>query len=178
MSERRATADTVQDKPQNKIDVTEEAVWRALEDVKDPEIPVVSVVEMGIVREVAVDGGRVTVKMTPTFSGCPALHVMKSDIEQRVHELGAEDVVVETVLHPPWTTDWITDEARQKLKAFGLSPPQKHGGNLPVTFYEPAACPYCDSKNTTVKNTFGPTLCRAIYYCNDCQEPFEQFKAL
>lgn len=158
--------------------LTEEGIWRALEEVKDPEIPVVSVVEMGIVRDVAVDGRAVTVKMTPTFAGCPALHVMRQEIEQAVRNLGAADVTVETVLHPPWTTDWITDEARQKLKAFGLSPPQKHGGDLTVTFYEPAVCPNCDSKNTTVKNTFGPTLCRAIYVCNECQEPFEQFKAL
>ncbi|MDX1687032.1 MAG: 1,2-phenylacetyl-CoA epoxidase subunit PaaD [Candidatus Promineifilaceae bacterium] len=174
MSKRATAVETAQEK----ADLTEEAVWQALEEVKDPEIPVVSVVEMGIVRDVAVDDGRVAVKMTPTFSGCPALHVMEREIEQKVWELGAEAVEVETVLYPPWTTDWITDEARQKLKEFGLSPPQKHGGNVAVTFYEPAACPYCDSKNTTVKNTFGPTLCRAIYYCNDCQEPFEQFKAL
>ena len=175
MNKRQTTTDILR---QNVAELREEAVWRALEEVKDPEIPVVSVVEMGIVREVTVDGDRVSVKMTPTFSGCPAVHVMEAEIEKRVRQMGAEEVTVETVLHPPWTTDWITDEARQKLKAFGLSPPQKHGGNLAVTFYEPAACPYCDSKNTTVKNTFGPTLCRAIYYCNECQEPFEQFKAL
>jgi ring-1,2-phenylacetyl-CoA epoxidase subunit PaaD len=158
------------------IDSTQ--IWQALEEVKDPEIPVVSVVEMGIVRDVTVKGEAVVVKMTPTFSGCPALEVMRQDIEAKVRSLDIDDVTVETVLYPPWTTDWITEEARQKLKDFGLAPPMKHGGHLEITFYELAACPYCDSKNTVIKNTFGPTLCRAIYFCNDCCQPFEQFKAL
>lgn len=156
----------------------EKRIWRALESVKDPEIPVVSVVEMGIVRRVQVQGERATVHMTPTFSGCPALNVMKRDIEKCVQEMGYSDVEVKIVYHPPWTTDWITHEAREKLKNFGLAPPARHGGRLEVTFYEPATCPHCDSSDTTVKNTFGPTLCRAIYYCNNCQQPFEQFKAL
>ena len=158
--------------------ITTEQVWQALEAVKDPEIPVVSVVEMGIVRQVNVDHDHVRVQMTPTFSGCPALQVMRDEIEAEVRRLGVAEVTVETILSPPWSTDWITEEARQKLRAFGLAPPPRHGGNLAVTFFEVVACPYCDSNNTSVKNTFGSTLCRAIYYCNDCQQPFEQFKAL
>lgn len=158
--------------------ITTEQVWQALEAVKDPEIPVVSVVEMGIVRQVNVDHDHVRVQMTPTFSGCPALQVMRDAIEAEVRRVGAAEVTVETILSPPWSTDWITEEARQKLRAFGLAPPPRHGGNLAVTFFEVVACPYCDSNNTSVKNTFGSTLCRAIYYCNDCQQPFEQFKAL
>ena len=158
--------------------ISEAAVWEALEGVKDPEIPVVSVVEMGIVRAVEVEGERVRVTMTPTFSGCPALHVMRADIANCVQALGADDVEVRTVLHPPWTTDWITEEAREKLRSFGLSPPARHGGNLAITFYEPAPCPYCGAEDTSIRNTFGSTLCRAIYYCNACQQPFEQFKAL
>lgn len=159
--------------------MTEQEIWQALEEVKDPEIPVVSLVEMGIVREVAVnEAGDVTVKMTPTFSGCPALHVMQADIEEAVLAMGAASVNVEMVFDPPWTTDWISDEARAKLKSFGLSPPAKHGGRLEITFFEPVPCPYCDSTRTSVKNSFGPTLCRAIYYCNECRQPFEQFKAL
>lgn len=157
---------------------TEEEIWQALEEVKDPEIPVVSVVEMGIVREVHVEGDEARITMTPTFSGCPALQVMRAGIKAKVKTLGFESVVVQTTLHPPWTSDWITESGRQKLKEFGLAPPPKHGGNVPVTFYEPVACPYCDSENTIVKNTFGPTLCRAIYYCQACRQPFEQFKAL
>jgi ring-1,2-phenylacetyl-CoA epoxidase subunit PaaD len=159
-------------------ELTEVTIWQALEAVKDPEIPVVSVVEMGIVREVTVVGERVTVKMTPTFSGCPALDVMRRDIQACVLALGAREVHVETVLSPPWTTDWLSAETRARLKAFGLSPPPRHSGNVMVTFYEPAPCPYCDSEDTEIRNSFGPTLCRAIYYCRACQQPFEQFKAL
>lgn len=158
--------------------INEQTIWQALEDVKDPEIPVVSVVELGIIRDVIVEDDAVTVKMTPTFSGCPALHVIQRDIEAKVRSLNIDDVTVETILYPPWTTDWISEDGRQKLKSFGLAPPMKHGGNLQITFYDLAACPYCDSADTTIKNTFGPTLCRAIYYCNNCQQPFEQFKAL
>ncbi len=166
----------------SKVTITAEDVWAALDAVKDPEIPVVSVVEMGIVRDVQVretDTGRgVHITMTPTFSGCPALEVMRRDMEVCVRRMGVVEVTVETVLHPPWSTDLITDAARQKLKEFGLAPPARHGGNLIVTFYEPVACPYCDSMNTSIRNTFGSTLCRAIYFCNACQQPFEQFKAL
>ena len=152
-------------------------LWAALERVKDPEIPVISVVEMGIVRDVLLDGPGVTIKITPTFSGCPAIDVIKSDIKNSIQELGF-NVTVDTAIHPPWSSDWISDEGRQKLKDFGLSPPPRHGGRLEITFFEPAPCPYCDSLNSSIRNTFGPTLCRAIYYCNDCQQPFEQFKPL
>ncbi|MCP5096121.1 MAG: phenylacetate-CoA oxygenase subunit PaaJ [Chloroflexi bacterium] len=162
----------------NQNEITNEAVWKALDDVKDPEIPVVSLVEMGIVRDVAVVDDAVTVTMTPTFSGCPALHVMEQEIDAKMVEMGFSSVTVNVVLSPPWSSDWITDEARAKLKAFGLAPPMRHNGRIEITFYEPVACPYCDSENTAVKNTFGSTLCRAIYYCNACQQPFEQFKAL
>lgn len=167
----------------NKQDeLTSNAIWQALEEVKDPEIPVISVIEMGIVREVVAEPGpfgpEVKITMTPTFSGCPALQVIEESIAECVRQMGVAAIEVKTVLHPPWTTDWISEAGRQKLKAFGLAPPGRHGGKLAVTFYEPVACPYCDSFNTTLKNAFGSTLCRAIYYCNGCQQPFEQFKAL
>ncbi len=159
--------------------ITADIILQALQEVKDPEIPVVSVVEMGIVRDVLVTEKGVTVKMTPTFSGCPALEVMRRDIEARVKQMGFEEVSVETVLYPPWTSDWITDEAREKLRQFGLAPPPHHGGNLiAVASLDVAQCPRCGSKNTVIKNSFGPTLCRMIWYCNDCQDPFEQFKPL
>ncbi len=158
--------------------MNEEAIWQALAEVVDPEIPVVSLVEMGIVREVKLHNQSVTVTITPTFSGCPALHVMQQDIVAQLQKLGYASVSVDTVLSPPWSSDWITDEGRRKLKAFGLAPPQRHGGNIAITFYEPVTCPYCDSANTSVKNEFGPTLCRAIYFCHNCQQPFEQFKPL
>lgn len=161
------------------VKLTSENIWEVLDEVKDPEIPVVSLVEMGIIRQVEIAGKTVIVTMTPTFSGCPALQVMKSDIENRLRAAGISSVEVRQVLDPPWSSDWITAAARQKLKQFGLTPPPRHGGNLQeILLVDTVACPYCDSTNTTLKNSFGPTLCRAIHYCNDCQQPFEQFKPL
>lgn len=159
------------------IAVTEQAVWAALGEVVDPEIPVVSLVAMGIVRDVKLDGNRVTVTITPTFSGCPALEVMEEDIRARLAQMGL-DAAVERNLDPPWTSDWINEEARAKLKAIGLAPPQVHGGDFIAVLDAPIACPYCDSFNTTMKNSFGPTPCRMIYVCNNCRQPFEQFKPL
>lgn len=158
----------------------EKRIWQALEDVKDPELPMVSVVEMGIVREVIVEGDTaVTVKMTPTFSGCPALDVMRNDIQAKLTELGYTDTAVETILNPPWTSDWIADSAREKLRNLGIAPPQKHEGNVTaVAFLDVAECPRCGSKNSTLKNAFGPTLCKSVWYCHDCQDAFEQFKVL
>jgi ring-1,2-phenylacetyl-CoA epoxidase subunit PaaD len=159
--------------------VTAEQLWQALEEVKDPEIPVVSVVGLGVIRDISVAAnGAVTITMTPTFAGCPALAVMRRDVEAAARALGATDVTVTMTLSPPWTTDWIRDDARAALKAFGLAPPLRHGGNVELVFYEPVACPRCGSSETTIRNTFGPTLCRAIYYCHRCQDAFEQIKAL
>lgn len=161
----------------SELGASEQEIWTLLDSVTDPEIPVVSLVEMGIVRDVILVEREVEVSITPTFSGCPALHVMVDDIQEILTENGYKPSV-KIVHHPQWTSDWITGAARQKLKEFGLAPPPVHGGKIEVTFYEPASCPYCDSTNTIVRNNFGPTLCRAIYYCSDCQQPFEQFKPL
>ena len=158
--------------------LTSEEIWNLLEQVKDPEIPVVSVVELGIIRQVDVDGETVRVRMTPTFSGCPALQEMQNQIEARLRQAGAVQVDVQIILAPPWSTDWIAPEARQKLRDFGLAPPPVHGGNFELASLEMAACPYCSSTDTSLKNSFGSTLCRAIFYCNHCQQPFEQFKPL
>lgn len=160
------------------VTLASDELWRALGEIADPEIPVVSLVEMGIVRDVQIVQDAVVVSMTPTFAGCPALDMMRAAIAEKMRALGAERVEVKTVLTPPWSSDWITDAARAKLKAFGLAPPPKHGGNVLLFFPEENACPYCDSTNTRVTNPFGPTLCRAIYFCRNCRQPFEQFKAL
>ncbi len=154
-------------------------IWRALAGVMDPEIPVVSVVDMGIVRGVEVDADGVVVTMTPTFSGCPALVVMRRDIEAAVRSLGVERVTVHTVLHPPWSTEWISAAGREKLRQFGLAPPPRHTGTpTAVAFFDLAECPRCGSTNTSLRNAFGPTLCRMIWYCNECRDAFEQFKPL
>lgn len=158
--------------------LTADQVWQTLDQVKDPELPIVSVVELGIVRAVLVSGYAVIITMTPTFSGCPALEAMKSDMVARLGLAGAKSVEIRTVLAPPWTSDWITDAAREKLRAFGLAPPPRHEGNWERLLSDGAACPYCGSHATTLKNSFGPTLCRALYYCNNCQQPFEQFKPI
>ena len=157
--------------------LTESAVWHALETIKDPEIPVLSIVELGVVRSVSVNGDQVAVEITPTFSACPAYHVMVSIVETKLRELGAWRLEVRTVLSPPWTTDWLSDEAREKLRRFGLAVPARHEGKFQEAAELGAApCPYCGSSNTRQTNSFGCTACRAIAFCEDCHQPFEQLK--
>ncbi len=155
-------------------------VWAAVASVTDPEIPVLSVVELGIVPDVRVeaDGNRthIEVDMCPTFAGCPALEVMAGNIRQAVEAAGFDDVKVNVVFDPPWTSDRISEEGLRKLKAFGLAPPVRCGGEVKREMLEHVACPFCDSTNTTLESIFGPTLCRAIHYCNTCLQSFEQFK--
>lgn len=155
-----------------------EDIWQLLEEIKDPEIPVVSLVEMGMIRQVGLDDSKVIIILSPTFAGCPALDVMQAEINRRLRQSGALAVEVRLSLKPPWTTDWITPQGREKLKSFGLAPPPLHAGRLEQALQQPVACPYCDSTRTEVKNDFGPTLCRAIWYCYNCQQPFEQFKPI
>jgi len=161
-----------------KIQLSLRQVWALLEEVKDPEIPIVSVVEMGIIRQVKMEGDQIHIVMTPTFTGCPALHTMKQEIKDRLLEAGAIQVHIEIENHPAWSSDWITPGAREKLRSIGLAPPPLHGGNFELITLEVVVCPYCGSQDTSLKNGFGSTLCRAIFYCNACQQPFEQFKPL
>lgn len=157
---------------------TLEALWVALETVKDPEIPVVSVVELGLIRQVAAEDGRVIVTMTPSFIGCPAVDVMQQAIASALEGIGFERPEVRMTFSPPWSSDWITSEGRRKLKQFGLAPPPLHAGALETALEQAAICPYCESDHTELKNSFGSTLCRAIYVCQNCHQPFEQFKPL
>ncbi len=162
--------------------LTGEQVWNLLDEIKDPEIPVVSLIEMGMIRGVQVEaagrGQAVRVDLAPTFAGCPALRVMQEQIERRLKEAGAQRVEVRLALSPPWSSDWITPAGRQKLKDFGLAPPRKTYGRIDLEALQVVTCPYCGSQDTTLKNSFGSTLCRMIFYCNHCQQPFEQFKPL
>lgn len=156
-------------------------LWSALSKVPDPEIPVLNVVEMGIVREVQVDNDKAVITMTPTFSGCPALGVIRDSLEQAARKLGFAEVEVKTTLSPPWTTDWITAEAKAKLERYGIAPPKPKGDSdefLIQLEFSPTRCPNCGSLNTNTKNTFGSTLCKSIHVCNACHEPFESFKAV
>ncbi len=157
----------------------EGSVWDALSGVLDPEIPAVSVVDMGMIEAVAVSGTHVRVTVLPTFTGCPAVPLIKQDVSTAVAAVaGIEDVEVEFTYDPPWTPDRITDEGREKLRVFGLAPPTGTGPVLITSIGLPAiaTCPFCGSKETVAENAFGPTPCRALYYCNSCRNPFEQFK--
>ncbi|HUG47298.1 MAG TPA: 1,2-phenylacetyl-CoA epoxidase subunit PaaD [Candidatus Limnocylindria bacterium] len=155
----------------------ESAVWAALHDVHDPEIPTISVVDLGVVHRVVVDGGCVRVELLPTFVGCPAIDVMRDAVAQRLAGF-ADHVSVEISFAEPWTSERITPEGRAALRRSGFAPPPAglpdDGRALPVLPL--AECPYCGSRNTSLENVFGPTLCRAIYHCADCRQPFEQFK--
>lgn len=157
----------------------EQAVWDALSEVLDPEIPAVSVVDMGMIRSVDISQEKITVTVLPTFTGCPAIDVITSDVRRAVeHVAGESEVVVETSFSPPWTTSRITEGGRQKLKEFGLAPPSGSGPVLITQIGLPAhaECPFCGSHNTRNENAFGPTPCRSLYYCESCRNPFEQFK--
>lgn len=154
------------------------SVWAALAQVPDPEIPVVSIVDMGMVREVEVDGERVSVTFTPTFSGCPALHVIRQSIEDAVRALGVQDVEVKSTLTPPWTTDAILPDARERLRQYGIAPPAPAGEMLLTLEPEPTRCPRCGSFDVTLTASFGSTLCKRLYVCGSCKEPFEGFKSV
>lgn len=162
--------------------VTSQHIWEILQTVPDPEIPTVSVVELGIIQQVAVDkNGAVSVKMTPTFAGCPAIAMMQESIQDALNAAGIEVVNVEVVFHPPWTSDCITEAGRRKLEEFGVAPPPKlqgRGEGAVIMLMERIACPFCGSTQTRLDTPFGPTLCRAMYFCDSCRQPFEMFKPL
>jgi ring-1,2-phenylacetyl-CoA epoxidase subunit PaaD len=160
--------------------VTEAQVWQALAEIPDPEIPVISLVDLGVIRSVDVSRDQVRVEFTPTFLGCPALEVMRAQMTDAIEELGAE-ADVEVVLDDSWSTDKITPAGREKLRACGFAPPapREVGGPQLVQLQSNAfRCPYCGSQDTTLENIFGPTPCRSVRYCRSCKQPFEQFKTI
>jgi ring-1,2-phenylacetyl-CoA epoxidase subunit PaaD len=157
----------------------ESDVWEALRSVMDPEIPAVSVVEMGMIGEVSAEGHKVRVVVLPTFTGCPAISVILDEVRNAAASVPqVEEAVAETSFSPPWTTDRITEKGRRKLEEFGLAPPSGTGPVLitQIGLPDSAVCPFCGSRNTRNENLFGPTPCRALYYCESCRNPFEQFK--
>jgi ring-1,2-phenylacetyl-CoA epoxidase subunit PaaD len=161
-------------------------VYRVAERVLDPELPVVTLADLGVLRGVEVEeSGRVVVTITPTYSGCPALDEMRVDLRERLAEAGYSDVEVRTVLHPPWTTDWISDEGRRKLAEHGIAPPNRIGpgaaGPIPLRLSPPRTtvrCPRCGSVDTTELSRFSSTACKALRRCESCREPFEHVKEL
>jgi ring-1,2-phenylacetyl-CoA epoxidase subunit PaaD len=162
------------------IDQRERRVWEALAEIADPEIPAISLVDLGVIGEVSVDDERVHVQLLPTFVGCPAIEVMRQQIGERLSALDiAKRVEVEVSFATPWTSERISPVGRERLRRSGFAPPvltETAGGLDELAVMPVAECPYCGSRNTTLDNPFGPTLCRAIYHCADCRQPFEQFK--
>jgi ring-1,2-phenylacetyl-CoA epoxidase subunit PaaD len=160
--------------------VTAAQVWAAIEEIPDPEIPVISLVDLGVIRDVAVDGNAVRIELTPTFLGCPAVDAMRRALEETVAALGAEPEVA--VVHDDsWSTDSITAAGREKLRAAGFAPPAPRaaGATTLVQLRSKAfRCPYCGSTDTRLENIFGPTPCRSIRWCAGCRQPFEQFKTI
>ncbi len=157
--------------------ITEKEIWSALEIVKDPEIPTLSMVDMGIITKVEVRGeSNVYVEMTPTFTGCPAIKMMENMVADRLKEIGIETIQVTTTFDKPWNSNKLTERGLMCLKKHGLAPPPKHEGEITMELLEHSVCPHCGSKNTDMKTPFGPTLCRSMHYCNNCLQAFEQFK--
>jgi len=159
-----------------------DAILALLDTVMDPEVPVLSVRELGIVRDVTVDAnGVTTVVVTPTYSGCPAIRVIEQDITSALHDAGVDDVRIRTVYSPPWTSDWIPEPARAKLKAYGIAPPPPATAtDLVQILRAPRTpqCPYCNSHDTEVRSEFGSTACKSICWCRACGQPFEEFKGI
>jgi ring-1,2-phenylacetyl-CoA epoxidase subunit PaaD len=162
---------------------TRDDLFAILETVKDPEVPVLSVVELGVARDARIDGDEVVVTITPTYSGCPAMQTIEDDIRAAFRREGLESVRVETVFNPPWTTDWIGPAARGKLEAYGIAPPgpAPRGDDDLVPLLrrsDSVRCPYCGAARTELRSEFGSTACKSIRFCASCQQPFEQFKAI
>jgi ring-1,2-phenylacetyl-CoA epoxidase subunit PaaD len=161
------------------VTITKEDIWSWLEEVYDPEVPVLTVVDLGVVRDVSLNADGCNVTITPTYSGCPAMKRIEDDIIEKLQEKGVENVTVDLVLAPAWTTDWLSENGKRKLKEYGIAPPENEPDKS-VLFADPIVvpCPKCDSKNTRLVSQFGSTACKAHYQCNDCLEPFDYFKCL
>jgi len=166
-----------------KSDATRRSLLDLLSSIKDPELPVVDIVELGIVRDISVEGDSVQVDVTPTYSGCPAMQVIEQDIVQALEADGFREVKVRYVFSPPWTSDWLSEQTRAKLRESGIAPPmavESSGPDELITLRrarKTIACPYCGSASTEEKSEFGSTACKAIHYCNSCHQPFDYFKS-
>ena len=159
--------------------ITEKKIWSILENITDPEIPVITITDLGIVRDVKCTDGHVEVVITPTYSGCPAMDMITMQIRMALLEAGYKDFSVTTTLTPVWTTDWMTEDGRRKLQEYGIAPPNPRQSVCATDWFaaaEAVACPRCHSFHTHRISEFGSTACKALYQCDDCQEPFDYFK--
>ena len=156
-----------------------EKIWQVLDDVMDPEVPIISVVDLGIVREICETESQLVVNITPTYSGCPATLQIENDIRAALDAAGFDDVDLKTRLAPAWTSDWMSEKGRAALKDFGIAPPVGKVSKRALFGNEvPVPCPHCDSSETTVVSEFGSTACKALWKCNECKEPFDYFKCI
>jgi ring-1,2-phenylacetyl-CoA epoxidase subunit PaaD len=160
--------------------VTCERIYAWLEEVKDPEVPVLSLRELGVLRKVEIgDKEEVTITITPTYSGCPAMNTMEIQIREMLTRRGLDKFKINTVLHPPWTTDWMSSEAKEKLRRYGIAPPEGTADkNSLLGKTKTVACPRCQSRDTQMLSQFGSTACKSLYQCRDCMEPFDYFKCI
>lgn len=159
--------------------LNEQELFDLLNEIPDPEVPAISIVELGVVRRITIDPSNqsVVVTMTPTYSGCPALEVMQEAVVTKLSSAGVPTVKVVLEYAPAWTTDWLTDQTKEKLRCYGIAPPPDTNDLIAIGSIQHPACPYCGSKNTTLKSAFGSTACKALHFCSDCIQPFEEFKA-
>jgi ring-1,2-phenylacetyl-CoA epoxidase subunit PaaD len=153
-----------------------ERAWQVAAAVKDPEVPVLTIEDLGVLRDVAVDGDRIRVDITPTYSGCPAMDAIRDDVELALTRAGFDHVEVRLVLSPAWTTDWMTEAGRRKLRAYGIAPPQPGSSRRALFASEQVDCPRCASPDTECIAEFGSTSCKSLYRCRACREPFDAFK--
>jgi ring-1,2-phenylacetyl-CoA epoxidase subunit PaaD len=160
-------------------DTEEKKIWRILEQVCDPEVPVLSILDLGIVRDVKINADAIEVVITPTYTGCPAMDMISMNIKLALLEHGYKKITIASVLSPAWTTDWMTEAGKQKLKAYGIAPPTNTQVVCDTNLFaeaEDIQCPLCNSYHTKLISRFGSTACKALYQCKDCQEPFDYFK--
>ena len=158
--------------------ISEKEIWDILQEVKDPEVPVLSILDLGIVRDVKTSDNNIHITITPTYSGCPAMDVISMDIRLKLIEKGYRNVFIQQQLSPAWTTEWMTEDGKQKLKAFGIAPPnpKQQFCNEEMFAEEAVQCPHCNSHHTELISQFGSTACKSMYRCLDCKEAFDYFK--
>lgn len=159
-----------------KLKFSEKEIFNLISGIPDPEIPVITIEDLGILREVRIEADKVLVLITPTYSGCPAMKTIENDIIEIFNKFEIEPYQIKTIFSPVWTTDWISDEAKEKLRAYGISPPEKSSSDKNVLMNRNVHCPQCNSSNTELISQFGSTACKALYKCKDCLEPFDHFK--
>lgn len=161
--------------------ITKEEIWDYLSQIPNPDIPVISITELGLVREVDINNEKVIVSITPSYSGCPAMQLFKTEIVSALKNKGINEVEVKTVYSPPWTTDWISDDVKEKMRKHGIAPPENSSEEATKLFCQnmkKITCPWCNSNDTKLTSQFGSTPCKALWFCNSCCQPFEYFKCL